>query len=53
MLSIFKFELVRTLELGLVTKCAVLCVSSLTLCTMEMQAVMKRQANQIRGFQYK
>lgn len=36
-----QFELVRTLELGLVTKCAVLCVSSLTLCTMEMQAVMK------------
>jgi len=37
-----QIELVRTLELGLVTKCAVLCVSSLTLCTMEMQAVMKR-----------
>lgn len=36
-----QFELVRTLELGLVTKCAVRCVSSLTLCTMEMQAVMK------------
>ncbi|XP_015768229.1 PREDICTED: tuberin-like [Acropora digitifera] len=34
-------ELVRALELGLGTKCAVRCVSSLTLCTMEMQAVMK------------
>ncbi|XP_032221463.2 tuberin-like isoform X2 [Nematostella vectensis] len=32
-------ELVQSLELGFGTKCASLCVSSLTLCTMEMQAV--------------
>ena len=42
MIPLFQSELVKTLELGLLSRCGSLCVTSLTLCTMEMQAAMKR-----------